>query len=114
MKFFAPLALASIAVAAPVLAEDAPPAAGPYSQQVLTSVSSHLVYPRIAKARGEQGVVTLAIVIDKAGAVTNVAVVNSSGVSSLDEAAMTAAREAAPFPAQSATSTVQGKIRFSP
>ena len=95
-------------------ADDAPAAPAAYAQAVLTTVSSHIVYPRLAKARGEQGVVTLAITVDKGGAVANVAVVNSSGVASLDDAAVNAAKDGAPYPAQSGTTLVQGKVRFTP
>ncbi len=48
-------------------------------------------YPEIARLAGVEGVVTLWVYIDKDGALRDVQLMNSSGVSSLDQAAMEAA-----------------------
>lgn len=51
-------------------------------------------YPKIAIERGVEGEVKLEISLDKEGNVTNVSVVESSGSSALDEAAINAAKRA--------------------
>lgn len=49
-------------------------------------------YPRMAREAGVEGSVTLWIFVDKDGTVMDVRLYNSSGVNSLDQAAMAAAR----------------------
>ena len=102
-------ALASLAVAGVAFAADAPPA---YTKAVMTQVSGKVEYPKMAKMRHQEGVVTLALTIDGAGA-AQAAVEKSSGVQSLDDAAMNAASAAGPFPAPPEAGTVvHGNIRF--
>jgi len=105
-------ALAFTLAAVPALADDS--AAG-YTHEVLTRVADHAVYPRTAKSNDEQGVVTVAVSVDKAGNLTGVNVLNSSGVPAIDLAAIQAAKDAAPFPApaSAASTVVKGNIRFS-
>ena len=75
-------------------------------------------YPSEARARGEQGVVTLAFSIDRNGHVTSRRITEGSGYSALDEEAMALVMRAQPMPAfpQSMTETeisLTVPIRFS-
>jgi TonB family protein len=91
------------------LAADAPAA---YAKTVMTAVSSKVEYPKMARMRHQEGVVTLAVTIDGNGAPA-AAVEKSSGVQSLDDAAVAAVSAAAPFPAPpEAGVVVRGNIRF--
>jgi TonB family protein len=105
-------ALVASLAAVPALADDST-AAPTYTHEVLTRISDHAVYPRVAMANSEEGVVTVAVSLDAAGNLTGVNVLNSSGVPSIDLAAIQAAKDAAPYPAPAANSVVKGKIRFS-
>jgi TonB family protein len=99
--------LASL-VAVPALAEDSN-----YTHRVFSKISTLAVYPRMAQVRDEEGVVTLALTIDRSGNVADVKVVDSSGVATIDQAAVQAARAAAPYPAPAdQQAEVTGKIRF--
>jgi TonB family protein len=90
-------------------AADAPAA---YAKTVLTAVSSKVEYPKMARMRHQEGVVTVVMTIDANGAPT-ASVEKSSGVQSLDDAAVAAVGAAAPFPAPpEAGVTVRGNIRF--
>jgi len=92
------------------LAGDAPAA---YTKTVMTSVAGKVEYPKMAKMRHQEGVVTVAVTVDGGGAVANAAVEKSSGVESLDNAAIAAVNAAAPFPAPPEAGTVvHGNIRF--
>jgi protein TonB len=55
-------------------------------------------YPEAARARGEQGTVRLALVIDRGGHVVSARVIGSSGSAILDEAALDMARRASGRP----------------
>jgi periplasmic protein TonB len=55
-------------------------------------------YPEAARARGEQGTVRLALVIDRGGHVVSARVIGSSGSSTLDQAALDMARHASGQP----------------
>ena len=102
-------ALASLLVAGTAWAADAPPA---YTKTVMTQVSSKVEYPKMAKMRHQEGVVTLQLTIDGSGS-AQATVEKSSGVQSLDDAAIAAATAAAPFPAPPEAGTVvHGNIRF--
>ena len=103
-------ALAASLAAVPALADEG--AASTYTHDVLTRVADHAVYPHIAKVNEEQGVVTVAVALDNKGNLTGVNVLNSSGVPSIDLAAIQAAKDAAPYPAPTASTVVKGKIRF--
>lgn len=103
-------ALAASLAAVPALADDG---AATYTHDVLTRVADHAVYPHIAKANSEEGVVTVAVSVDNKGNLTGVNVLNSSGIPSIDLAAIQAAKDAAPYPAPTANNTVvKGNIRF--
>lgn len=54
-------------------------------------------YPYIARRRGQEGTVTVAVRLSEAGELTGVQVVRSSGVAALDEAALTLVRKVCPF-----------------
>ena len=99
----------SLAVAGGALAAEAPPA---YVKSVMTQVSSKVEYPKMAKMRHQEGVVTLQMTIDGSGA-AQATVEKSSGIESLDTAALAAVSAAAPFPAPPEAGTVvHGNIRF--
>lgn len=51
------------------------------------------IYPEGARARGIEGVVTLRVSVDEDGSVVRVEVAQSSGVASLDRAAIRAVRQ---------------------
>lgn len=69
-------------------------------------------YPAGARARGEQGEVTLEIAVDAEGGVSEVRVVSSSGFSALDDAATKAVRRATFLPATSEGHPVNGRVRL--
>ncbi|SRR5579859_492856 len=103
-------ALAASLAALPALADETPAA---YTHTVLARVADHAIYPRIAYVNAEEGVVTVAVTLDNKGNLTGVNVLNSSGVTAIDLAAIQAAKDAAPYPAPaSANTVVKGKIRF--
>jgi TonB family protein len=97
--------------AAPAFADDAAPA---YNHEVLTRISTHAVYPRAAAIAAQEGVVTVAVSLDKAGNLTGVQLLQRSGVPSIDMAAIQAAKDASPYPAptSAADTVVRGRIRF--
>jgi TonB family protein len=104
-------ALVASLAAVPALADDIAPT---YTHEVLTRVADHAVYPRVAMVNSEEGVVTVAVAVDAQGNLTGVNVLNSSGIPSIDLAAIQAAKDAAPYPAPAVANTVvTGKIRFS-
>lgn len=106
-------ALSVALTSVPALADDA--ISPTYTHDVLTRVADHAVYPHNALATSQQGVVTVAVTVGKDGNLAGINVLNSSGVPSIDLAAIQAAKDAAPYPAPvAATETVvKGKIRFS-
>ncbi len=69
-------------------------------------------YPRSARARGEQGDVTLEIRVNKRGGVDRVTVVKSCGFPELDEAAVKAAKSAKFIPAKSSSKSVDSTARL--
>ena len=100
-----------LVVAGAAVAGDAPAA---YNKAVMTLVSSKVEYPKMAKMRHQEGVVTVQVTIDASGAATAATVEKSSGIQSLDDAAVAAVNAAAPFPAPPEAGTVvHGNIRFS-
>ncbi len=103
-------ALVASLAAVPALADDIAPT---YTHEVLTRVADHAVYPRVAMANSEEGVVTVAVSVDASGNLTGVNVLNSSGIPSIDLAAIQAAKDAAPYPATGDSAVIKGKIRFS-
>ena len=104
-------AFAATLTAVPALADDA--ISPDYTHDVLVRVADHAVYPHMALATAQEGVVTVAVTVGKDGNLAGINVLNSSGVPSIDLAAIQAAKDAAPYPAPSAADTVvKGKIRF--
>lgn len=101
-------ALAASLAALPALADETT-----YTHEVLTRVADHAIYPRAAQASSEEGVVTVAVSLDAKGNLTGIDVLNSSGVTAIDLAAIQAAKDAAPYPAPASNTVVKGKIRFS-
>ncbi|TQV61930.1 MAG: energy transducer TonB, partial [Halothiobacillaceae bacterium] len=69
-----------------------------YRDRVRQAVDAHKVYPRLARRMGEEGRVVLAFALEADGRLIGVRVLESSGSELLDEAALEAVREAAPFP----------------
>lgn len=73
-------------------------AKGEYKRQLLAAMNRHKKYPRIAKSRGWQGKVIIQFNLDRNGNILSKTVVQSSGHSALDKAALKMAEKAAPFP----------------
>ena len=70
------------------------------------------VYPRSARRKGHEGVVTVAISVAEDGVVAHAEVVSSSGYRELDEAALSAVRSARFAPATSDGVSVRGELRL--
>jgi TonB family protein len=68
-----------------------------YRQSIAGKLFRTWKYPEKAKEAGEQGVVVLEIPINPDGSIEEPNIVNSSGSAILDEAAIRAAKAAAPF-----------------
>ena len=73
-------------------------AAADYHARLRAWLERHKRYPRRARRRREQGVVVLRFVADRAGAVLDLEVENSSGHPLLDDAALDMVRRAQPLP----------------
>jgi protein TonB len=69
-----------------------------YVALIGAALQRHREYPRAARARGEEGRVTMVLVIAPNGTLVDVRVQKGSGFTSLDDAAVQMARRAAPFP----------------
>ncbi|MBT6296946.1 MAG: energy transducer TonB, partial [Nitrospina sp.] len=61
-------------------------------------VASAQVYPEFAREKNKQGKAILSIKLGRNGNILNVSVGNSSGHKVLDEAAVKAIKDAAPYP----------------
>ena len=89
-------------VVAPVALAPAPARDGQdedrYKALVRSKVDAHKHYPRLARRMGEEGRVVVEFSVDASGAVSGVQIRQSSGSERLDEAALQAVRDAAPFP----------------
>ena len=70
------------------------------------------VYPRSARRKGHEGVVTVAISVAENGVVAHAEVVSSSGYEELDAAALSAVRSARFAPAMSDGVSVRGELRL--
>jgi protein TonB len=70
------------------------------------------VYPRSARRRGREGVVTLEILVSDTGNVSEAVIVAGSGHKDLDSAAVSAVRSARFAPATEDGVQVQGKLRL--
>ena len=106
-------AAAASTAAAPVANTAAAAAAWRSSWAAALSFAKH--YPEAARARGEQGTVRLALVIDRGGHVVSARLIGSSGSATLDQAALDMARHASgqPLPAEMGASvTLTVPIRY--
>jgi len=70
----------------------------PYAMAVVRQVGARIVYPKSSREAGIQGDVRISFVIGRTGELLDVQVVNSSANRALDEAALNAVRQGAPFP----------------
>lgn len=70
-----------------------------WQARVLARIKRFQRYPRGAKSRREEGVVSVNFVIDSSGAVISTRLSRSSGSSELDRAALDSLRRASPMPA---------------
>jgi len=92
--------------AAPQAAAPLPPQTAPQASDALPSFRDRLAaylarykrYPRAAEVRGEQGVVLVAFVLDRQGAVSDARIERSSGHKLLDEEVLDLLQRAAPLP----------------
>lgn len=84
------------APAAPPL--PSPPAASPYSPILLAWLQRYMDYPRAARIRRHEGEVRLRLVLDRSGRLLDVSLAKASGHELLDEAALSMAQRAAPYP----------------
>ncbi|MDC8756365.1 energy transducer TonB [Janthinobacterium sp. hw3] len=99
----APADTASVAAAPPAPA--LPPApqevrsgSNSWEGKVLARMERFRRYPAAARARGEEGIVTLRCRVDREGRVLAAAVEHSSGHPALDQAALDTLQRAAPLP----------------
>ena len=69
-----------------------------YSYSIRMKVASAQVYPEFAREKNKQGKAILSIKLGRNGNILNVSVGNSSGHEVLDEAAVKAIKDAAPYP----------------
>ena len=63
----------------------------------LSQIEQHKDYPYIARRRGQEGTVTVAVRLSAAGELAGAQVIGSSGITALDEAALTLVRKVCPF-----------------
>lgn len=70
------------------------------------------VYPRSARRRGREGIVTIEAAVEETGQVADVAVVATSGHDDLDSAAIKAVRKAKFVPANDKGRSVAAKLRL--
>lgn len=70
------------------------------------------VYPRSARRRGREGIVTIEAAVEESGQVADVAVVATSGHDDLDSAAIKAVRKAKFVPANDNGQSVAAKLRL--
>ena len=70
------------------------------------------VYPRSARRRGREGIVTLEISVSDSGEVSDAAVIEGSGHKDLDSAAVSAVRTARFAPATEDGVRVEGRLRL--
>lgn len=69
-----------------------------FTSEVRTKIANAKTYPLIAREREHEGKTLLAFKLGKDGLVYDLSIVNSSGHKILDEAAIQAIRDAAPYP----------------
>jgi|GEM_PF-1934267 len=75
-----------------------PPAASPYGPILLAWLQRYMEYPRHARLKRQEGEVRLRLVLDRSGRLLDVTLAKTSGHEILDEAALSMARRAAPYP----------------
>ena len=71
---------------------------GSYLEMVRFRIERHKKYPQIARVRNIEGCVTIRFVITPEGGVRGAKVIKRSGNKALDQAALKAVQNAAPFP----------------
>jgi periplasmic protein TonB len=69
-----------------------------YSYLIRMRVASAKTYPESAREKNQQGKATLSLKLGKDGSILNVSIGNSSGHKILDQAAIDAIKDAAPYP----------------
>jgi protein TonB len=94
---------APVPVVQPPAAQPVTPAPDPaledgYRARIRQAVDEHKHYPRMARRLGLEGRVVVAFTVGADGRLAGVRLVESSGSELLDEAALEAVRQAAPFP----------------
>lgn len=70
-----------------------------YIRTVRKRIEGHKRYPRGAYTRNEQGTVTVSFLLNARGDLVNASVLESSGHTMLDEAALVTVKNASPYPA---------------
>lgn len=70
-----------------------------YMQQIMDRIERHKHYPHRARLRRIQGTATVHFMLDSTGELSTIRIVQISGSSLLDQAALEAVKTAAPFPA---------------
>lgn len=80
-----------------------------YMEMVRLRIERHKRYPDAAKVRQIEGSVTIYFVITSEGDITSAEIVKTSGNRALDKAALTAVKNAAPFP-KAPASLFKGEI----
>lgn len=71
---------------------------GRYANSIQLKIAQAKTYPSIARERKQQGKAFLSFKLDKNGDILELSIENSSGYKILDQAAIRAIQEAAPFP----------------
>jgi TonB family protein len=71
---------------------------GLFTGRVRQQIAKAKYYPRIARRRGMEGQPIIAFTLDKGGRIINAALEKTSGYQLLDQAALKAVRQAAPYP----------------
>ena len=69
-----------------------------FQQRLLAHLERHKRYPHASRRRGEEGVVYLRFVMDRAGEVLDCRILRSSGVAQLDDEVLAMIRRAEPLP----------------
>lgn len=72
--------------------------AAKYADTVRSRIARRQRYPKKAERRGQTGVAVISFVVSKSGDISALRLARSSGNKSLDNAALSAAKRAAPFP----------------
>jgi protein TonB len=71
---------------------------GLFTGRVRQQIANAKYYPRIARRRGMEGQPIIAFTLDKGGRIMKAALAKTSGYQLLDQAALEAVRQAAPYP----------------